>query len=315
MTCIFRKTKTIPEIHIAAWMTWILLFLFCPLLILPTSALAVTRVVYPAGEIDGDTRFNDVIELLCTALEKTRPAYGDYQCLPSSELMPKKRFLQELESSAQTINVIWNPTSVTMEKKFLTIRIPLRKGLLGYRIAFIRRQNQAAIDQLKTAEDLKKISLGQGVGWNDNLIYQAHGIPVVEAPYSQLFKMLSANRFDAFMRGVGEILPEFERHKIDNPDMQIEKNLLIYYPFPYYFFFNHKDIDLKNRVAAGLQIMLADGSFNAIFYKHHQVAIERLNLKNRRVIQLSNPHLPKNTPLKDSRLWLLPYQVNGQITN
>lgn len=307
MICISHQIKVTPEIDRSSCFTCLAIILFCSLLTLSASSLAsITRVVYPAGEIADDTRYRDVTELLCTAMEKTRATYGDYECLPNKHFMPKKRFLQELESSDPTINVIWNPTSEVMEKRFLAIRIPLRKGLLGYRVGLILRKNQARINQLKTVDDLKSIALGQGVGWNDNLIYEAHGIPVVEAQYSQLFKMLSARRFDMLMRGVGEILPEFERNKTDNPEMEVEQNLLIYYPFPYYFFFNRKDVALKKRVEAGLRMMISDGSFDAIFYKHYQTAIDRLNLKGRRVIRLNNPSLPKDTPLNDVKLWYLP---------
>ncbi|MBI3283534.1 MAG: transporter substrate-binding domain-containing protein [Burkholderiales bacterium] len=267
------------------------------------AGTAVSKVVYPMGEIPNDTRFNDVIEILCLALEKTRARYGDYECLPSSGVMPKKRFLQELEQSNHEINVIWNPTSEEMERRFAPIRISLRKDLLGYRVALILRQNQAKIDSVKTRQDLKKLSFGQGAGWIDNVIYQAHDINVVQAQYSQLIKMLSAKRFDMFPRGVGEILAEYESNAKDNPDVVIEKNLLIYYPFPYYFFFNREDKAIRERVEAGLRMMQKDGSFDAIFNKYHQSSIEKLNLKERRIIRLDNPLLPKNTPPDALRSW------------
>lgn len=274
--------------------------------VFPCASAAPDKVVYPAGEIANDTRFNDVIEMLCTALEKTRPRYGDYECVPSASVMPKIRFFAELEQRNRAINVIWNPTSKELEQRFAPIRISLRKDLLGYRVALIRKQNQAKIDTVNTAQDLKKLRFGQGLGWIDNVIYQAQGIEVVQAPYSQLIKMLSADRFDIFPRGVGEVLAEFEQNTKDNPDLAIEKNLLIYYPFPYYFFFNREDKAILERVEAGLRIMQKDGSFDAIFNKYHQASIEKLNLKERRVIRLDNPLLPKNTPPDALRAWSAP---------
>jgi len=50
---------------------------------------ATTRVIYPAGELENDTRFNDLIEILRTALEKTRAKYGDFECGPSNSFVPK----------------------------------------------------------------------------------------------------------------------------------------------------------------------------------------------------------------------------------
>jgi hypothetical protein len=73
------------------------------------------------------------------------------------------------------------------------------------------------------------------VDWNDNAIYENYGIRVIQGKYSQLFKMLTANRFDGFPRGIGEILTEYEKNKERNPELSIEKNLLIYYPFPTIF--------------------------------------------------------------------------------
>lgn len=277
------------------------------LILIPVlTQAAITRVIYSAGEVQNETRFNDVIEILCTALEKTRLRYGDYECLPDAQIMPKKRVLQELEKTEHNINVTWNPTSIELEQRFATIRFPLRKGLLGYRVLLINKENQPKFDQIKTPEDLKKVSLGQGVDWNDNAIYENYGIRVIQGKYSQLFKMLTANRFDGFPRGIGEILTEYEKNKERNPELSIEKNLLIYYPFPYYFFFNKQDTAIRDRVETGLRIMQKDGSFDAIFNKYHQDAIEKLNLKGRNVIRLSNPLLPKNTPVNDAKLWYVP---------
>ena len=277
--------------------------LLCACVLPPSALAALTRVIYPLGEVQNDTRYKDAIEMLCTSLEKTKAQFGDYECKPGAAIMPKKRFLQELEQTNHNINVIWNPTSEELEQRFSAIHISLRKDLLGYRVALIHKDNQYKIDQIKTLNDLKKISFGQGVGWSDNAIYEFHGIQVVQAQYSQLFKMLDANRFLFLPRGVGEILSEYDSNVKDNPNLAIEKNLLIYYPFPYYFFFNHNDKAIKDRVEIGLRLMHKDGSFDAIFNKYHQVAIEKLNLKNRRIIRLENPFLPKNTPMDNATLW------------
>ncbi|MEN9868865.1 MAG: hypothetical protein RL748_4455 [Pseudomonadota bacterium] len=264
------------------------------------------KVIYPAGDIPNDPRFHDVIEMLRTALEKTKPQYGPYELMPNPTIMPKARYILELEQAHNNINVIWNSTSEELETRFLPIRIPLRKGLLGYRIALIARENQSKIDQVKTLDDLKKLTIGQGIGWNDNLLYEAAGIEVVKSKYGQLFKMAGANRFDLFPRGVGEIFPEYEQNLTEVPNLAVEKNLLIIYPFPYYFFFNPKDRALKERVETGLRMMQRDGSFDTIFRKHHQAAIEKANLKGRRIIRLPNPLLPKTVPLDNPGLWYDP---------
>ncbi|GEM_PF-5787064 len=52
--------------------------------------------------------------------------------------------------------------------------------------------------------------------------------------------------------------------------------------------------------------MMKDGSFDAIFMKYNRRSTIKANLKNRRIIRLVNPDLPKDTPLNDPSLWFDP---------
>lgn len=266
------------------------------------------KVVYPAYEVASDVRFHDLLEILQVALEKTAPVYGPFVLAPSPRGMNEARYLVDLQTGFQSINIAWSSTSTAKETDFLPIRIPLRKGLLGYRVALIAKDKQAQIDQVKTVADLKRFTFGQGLGWGDVALYEANGMTVMAAQYNNLFPMVASGRFDLFPRGIGEILPEFAQHSPDNPNLAIEKNLLIYYPWPYYFFFNKKDAALKQRVEAGIRTMMRDGSFDAIFKKYNHTAILQLGLQKRRVIRIANPLLPKETPLKDASLWFDPSQ-------
>ena len=203
-----------------------------------STALAIeTKIVYPADEDEGDTRVNDLKEILQLALKKTESEYGPFELRSSTLKMNRLRYLSELERG-RTINIAWSSTSVEMESRFLPLRIPLRKGILGYRIALIAQENQALIDQVKSIEDLKKLTIGQGLGWLDVQLYEANGIKVEQAKYGNLFRMTTYKRFDLFPRGINEIFSEYALHSKENPTLAIEKNLLIYYPWPYYFFFN-----------------------------------------------------------------------------
>ena len=188
--------------------------------------------------------------------------------------------------------MIWNPTSAEKEKQFAAIKVELRKNMLGYRVALIRREDQEKFNHVRTAADLRAFAVGQGAGWNDNTVYQSSGIPLVTGQYGQLFQMLAAKRFDLLPRSVIEISPELLVARQISPDLVVEKNLLIYYPMPYYFFVNKRDTALKTRLETGLNMMQKDGSLEAIFNKYHAAEIEKLDLKHRRLIRLSNPTLP-----------------------
>jgi len=281
--------------------------LLCLVLTLcPLAAWASTlQVTYPHSGAANDVRFRDLLEVLRTALEKTAPEYGPFELRPFRESMNEARYLYELKSG-HSINIAWSSTSVEKEQEFLPIRIPLRKGLLGYRVALIAANAQEKIDRVQTLDDLRRLTVGQGIGWGDVLVYQANGIRVVTANYDNLFKMTGLSRFDLFPRGVSEILSEYELFHKDVPNLAIEKSLLLYYPWPYYFFFNKNDLALKTRVEAGLRLMLRDGSFDQLFKRYNSKAIEVIKLKQRRIIYLQNPLLPKETPLSDASLWFDP---------
>lgn len=265
-----------------------------------------TLVTYPAYESTSDTRFNEYIEVLDSALKATTPSHGAYVLQASKVGMSEARYMSDIKRTDRSINVVWSSTSVQKEKDYLPLRIPLRKGLLGYRIALIAQDSQARIDKVKTLDDLKKLQLGQGTGWGDVQLYESNGLSVQTGQYENLFKMTAGGRFDLFPRGISEVFVEHETHHANNPQLAIEQNLLIYYPWPYYFFFNLQDLALRDRVEAGIRIMMKDGSFDALFKKHNGVWIDRANLKHRRVIRLANPMLPKETPLADKALWYDP---------
>ncbi|MFZ6798868.1 amino acid ABC transporter substrate-binding protein [Undibacterium sp. Di24W] len=268
----------------------------------PTS---VTRVVHPADEEKGDPRFVDVKEILRLALEKTVVEFGPFELQASSQNTNGLRYLNNLANDSD-LNVVWSSTTEEKERNYLPIRIPLRKGLMGYRLLLVHKDKQDSLKEVRSLEDLKKFSVGQGVGWEDVKLYEANGIAVIEAKYSNLFRMLSYKRFDFFPRGINEIFRELEKESVQNPNLVVDENLLIYYPWPYYFFVSKSNPQLHKRIEMGLRKMIKDGSFDAIFWKHNGRAIEAANFKKRHIIYIKNHLLPRATPLNDATLWFRP---------
>lgn len=271
-----------------------------------TMAIAQTRVIYPAFESDADSRYSDLLEILKTALNKTVAEYGPYTLQPSRSGMNEARSFAELRNPAGMVTIAWSGTSVQKEKDFHALRIPLRKGILGYRVALIAKNRQADMDGIRSLNDLRKERIGQGIGWGDVAIYEANGIKVHTAGYESLFMMVATNRIDLFPRGINEVFREHAVRHHAIPDLAVEKNLLIYYPWPYYFFFNKSDKSLAKRIEIGIRKMMRDGSFDAIFMKYNRTSIIKANLKKRRIIRIANPTLPKDTPLADVSLWFDP---------
>jgi len=68
------------------------------------------------------------------------------------------------------------------------------------------------------------------------------------------------------------------------PALRVEENLAFYYPFPIYFFVNKANHTLANIIKRGLEIALKDGSFKALFLKHHKAVLERVKFGERHLL-------------------------------
>ena len=51
---------------------------------------------------------------------------------------------------------------------------------------------------------------------------------------------------------------------------------------------------------------IADGSFERLFERHFKTRLEKLALRQRRIIELKNPYLPGKTPFQREALWYRP---------
>jgi len=282
------------------------LLLQTPLLAVPEARAATAlKVVYPAPESALDKRSEDLVVLLRSALQHTEASHGPFDLAPASAVASEDRQLLSMEQGLLP-NVVWASATADRELRLLPIRIPLRRGLIGYRIALIHRQRQAEFRRIRTLDDLRAYSLGQGPNWPETQMYRQLGFQVHSGSYEALFRMLVNGRFDLFPRGVNEVYGEVATRAAELPELAVEDSLLIHYPQPYYFFVNRRDPALAQRIEHGLRRMLDDGSFDAHFWRYHGDAIRHARLGERRLLKLDNPLLPRETPLADSRLWFDP---------
>jgi hypothetical protein len=279
-----------------------------PLLLWAGTVLGASelRVVYPGPASKGDTRNDYYWRLLDAALAHTTTRWGPYRLAQSSEMNGKR---MEREMARGALDVIARSTSPQLERELLPIRIPLDKGLLGYRVFLIRRELQAKLDSVRTLDDLRHFSIGQEDGWNDIPILEAAGLRVVKGvEYEGLFGMLANGRFDLFSRSVAEAPPELAAHTKQLPDLVIERKLLLYYPFPRYLFVR-RDTEgerLATRIQEGFDAMRHDGSFERLFADYREPIERSLDLKSRRLIRIPNPTLTPETPLDRTELWYDP---------
>jgi hypothetical protein len=266
-------------------------------------------VIYQRPEAEGDTRNNYHIELLRIALERTTEKYGAVTLKPSKTVMNELRLMKMLAAGKAGIDVVFRPTSIEDEKLLTPVRIPLDRGLLGYRISLIRKEEQPRFSAVKNVAGLKALRLGQQRDWNDVNIYKHNGFTVVTgSDYEGLFRMLARNRFDYFARGLEEVYPEHALYSKTLPQLHVEESIVIHYPFPRYFWVANstKGASLRRRLTQGLEAMIADGAFNKIFWQYKGEAIRRARMKHRRVFRIKNPFLPDTAPLGRKELWYDP---------
>lgn len=251
------------------------------------TPLAVTRVIVPPIERSSEKTGSYFPRLLELALEKTVSTHGPYQLISYPHQLTNSRFLAELERSG-VINLMWAMTDKTREEKLIPIKISLLKELNSYRIFLIRKDDQARFNKIRTLDDLRTLRAGQGTSWPDTEILRKNRMPLVtSAHYELLFDMLKARRYDYFPRGLYEIWGEYSLHQKHN--LAIEKNLMIHYHAPIYFFTNKENGLLAARIEAGLNMAIADGSFDELFYsyKGFKTGEEEINKQTRTLFELT----------------------------
>ena len=272
------------------------------------SALAAApmRYIYPPPETGSDVRMNYYWELLQAALEETAPQWGPFEMATSSKVINAARAELLLASISTEITVTVRTTSTEREKTLLSLRLPLDKGLTGYRLFLTKAATAQRLSNVRTLADLKEFSIGQAVNWIDTGILRDAGLNVVTGPsYDGLFNMLEANRFDLFSRGINEIGMEYVFAKTRAPDVVIDKYLLLYYPLPRYFFFarSAEGERLSRRVEEGIRKLMKNGKFEKRYQAFKRSLLVDLGLAGRRVLRIDNPYLSAATPLTDRELW------------
>lgn len=269
---------------------------------------ARANVTYPLHLGAYDARYDYDWLVLRTALEKTAASHGPFGMRQFSEAMSPQRVAQELALPHGRINIMARAASPEFDRDFIPLRIPIDKGLLGYRVLLVRKDDLSRFARVRSVRDLRKLRAGMGKGWADVAVLAHAGLPLVEgSAHENLYAMLTANRFDYFARGVDEAQWEIKEWGPRFPQVAIEPTLLLRYPLPRYLYLR-RDAEgeaLARRLTAGLETMVRDGTLESLFRQHKGPVIEPLRLERRRLLTLTNPGLP-DTPLQRPELWYSP---------
>lgn len=227
------------------------------------------------------------LALLKMALKKGQPD-THYHLSESGIKIQQGRALVLLSQDIE-LDVAWSMTSIERERKLRAIKIPIYKGLFGYRIFLISKQNQSKFDKAIPLLSLQQERLAvQGHDWPDTKVLMQNGYRVegVEI-YDAMFELVEKGRADYFPRSILEVWGEAQEHK--QHGLAVEQHLAFSYP-AYIFFFVHKNNRaLAETIEKGLLASIDDGSFDVLFHTIENGAIEKAHLSKRRIIQLQNP--------------------------
>lgn len=228
---------------------------------LPSSSKPL-RLVVPTRDIATTADAHYFYPLLNLALKKTEATDGPFITEYYPHSLSSARILTKLKNN-DGMDVVWTSTSADRERDFRYVPISLLKQLSDYRVLLIRKGEQSQFDAVKNLDDLRKFKVGIGGHWPDAKLLQNNGFTIVTSIYYEsLFKMLVADRFDVFPRGLFEAWDDYEQRKDMN--IAIEEKLLLHYPAPFYFFVNKNNVALADRIERGLKIAIADGSFDEL---------------------------------------------------
>jgi ABC-type amino acid transport substrate-binding protein len=218
--------------------------------------------------------------------------------------LPQERMLREVQLG-NSVDMTWSMTSSNREQRLLPVRIPLLRGLFGYRVLVIRKSDEAVFESIETLEDFNGLVGGQGQDWPDIHILRANGLEQISATVlDQLYMQLSAGRIDYVPRSITEVAVEQELY--DFSQFTVLRSPVLRYPAPSYFFVSPKKPELASALEKGLKLMLESGRFQEVLANHPNAGpwfTKPQRWRGRRIIDLQNPLLHPATPLCTQSLW------------
>jgi hypothetical protein len=242
-------------------------------------------------------------DLLASALARSGLGAGDVlRALPRQDLS-QGRLMAEMK--AGRLDVVWSMTSQERERDLLPVRVPLDRGLLGWRLLLVRQTDEPSWRQALTLTSLAQHVGGQGAHWPDVDILRANGLRIETATRANnLLTMLQQRRIDYYPRSALEVLDELQLPEAAGLD--IATGGWLRYPAASYFFLRPGLQGLATALEATLSTMADDGTLQALFEQRMGAVLQRLPLSAARSLALRNPLLPSGTPLRRANYWLQP---------
>lgn len=260
---------------------------------------AVWQISYPRPLTDTDQRTRYPVALLALALDQTGV---NYDLVASEDALLQEKALQLLGEN-RSVNVVWSMTDTEREGRLLPIRIPIYKGLIGWRVFMVRNDSIEKFSHIENLQQLIKFRPIQGADWPDTKILQSNGFDVVTSKdYTGLFSKLAGKQGDFLPRSLIEVWSELDNETIDK-NISVEPTLGVKYPAAMYFFVNKNNKTLARLLEDGLEKAIKNGKFDKLFMAQFSGDLERANMNQRFFYELENQLLPTKTPIARKELW------------
>lgn len=279
------------------------LFLLIGMWSLASQAVSIEQIIINKPLSDNDRRYDYTKRLLDLVLTVTTASHGEFKLNEAQTTMTRNRTFVELKKG-EIIHVMAEAPKPGWEEELIPVRVPIRKGIQGFRLFIIKQQNQALLANVDSLQSLQQYPTGSGSQWSTLRVMEEAGFTVVSGShYDGLFDMLNLGRFITFGRGVNEAFREVEAFKEKFPDLTVDEHVALFIPLPTYYFVSPKKPALAERIKAGLTLLIQDGRFDTFFYQHHCEDLRKANLAKRKIFSIPNPNLSAKTPLDVAHYW------------
>lgn len=250
-----------------------------------------------------DHRYDYPKALLEKILAATPDDNEGYEISTNGISMSRTRALNSL-IEGKHLHVMAEAPKPEWNTNLLSVRIPIRKGIQGFRLFLTRQVHKGQLAQISTLEQFKALTTGSGEQWSTTKVLEHAGFNVIKGvDYEGLFGMLIRDRFVTFGRGINEVFDEYEQRKSTLNDLAIDDRFLLYIPLPTYFFVTPTKPWLRDRIEEGLNILIENGEFDQFFIKEFGALIERAKLDKRIKFSIPNPNLTDDDPLNVEKYW------------
>jgi ABC-type amino acid transport substrate-binding protein len=252
------------------------------------TAIDTVRILKPPVEKEKRTLHKE--EVILRALQVTTPEFGSFLIESVTVNMTPDRALQYIEEG-KIINTFIVPKNPEWEAFSTPIKIPIRLGLLSYRLLLIHRDKLPLFKEIKTFKQLSQLTAGLQADWITTEVFNALDMKVMEASnFEGLFLMLDKSRFDYIPRAIYEVYDELEIRQDNLDNVVVEPNIALYLPMFSYIYVSKNTPRLSRRLQLGLDKLLKSGEMKAILNKYYKEDIERANLQDRKIIEIPNPN-------------------------